>query len=325
MNLQHLEYFFAIAENKSISKAAEALYISQPSLSRVLRSIEAEMGAELFRRTARGVELTEAGEELYLDAKCAVEILNNAKNKINEKTKKKEVITLYTGFGYMPVDAVEEFHRLHPSALIEYQFVKYDYDNFVFPQSQDAKNAFCVMPEPKTLPPSDEYGMVRFGRMEPALVVPEGHRLSGRSQVELSELKDETFIVPQEGSPYRYYADELFAQAGFEPIIEDRAICEEPVYRLRKAALEIMQVFSKAGYKPSTDPNMLSIEYRDKVMLDRGDVVLVYARGQHSSKPGTRTIRISAPEGERWSYLIWSKKSEWSPIMEEFSKTVSRF
>lgn len=324
MNLQHLEYFFTIVEYKSISKAAEILYISQPSLSRVLKSIEEEMGTQLLRRTARGVELTEAGEELYLDAKRAVGILNNAKIRINEKTKQKEIITLYTGFGYMPVDALEEFRRFHSSVLFDYQFVKYDYNNFVFP-GKKSQNAFCVLPEPKALPSSDEYGMIRFGRMEPALMVPEGHKFSDRVQVKLSELKDETFIVPQDGSPYRYYADELFKDAGFEPIIEDEAICEEPVNTLRKAALEILQVFSKAGYQPSVDPNMLSIEYRDKVMIERGDAVLVYMRGQHNIKPGMKCIRLNVPGAERWSYLIWKKDCEWNPLMEEFAETVSKF
>src|SRR6202158_5505758 len=67
MELRHLRYFVAVAETESLTLAAKSkLHTSQPSLSRQIRDLEEEMGAQLMRRTARGVELTPAGRA-FLD------------------------------------------------------------------------------------------------------------------------------------------------------------------------------------------------------------------------------------------------------------------
>ena len=61
MNTKILEYMIAIAEEKSISQAAERFYLSQPVLSRHLKKIEDELGTPIFRRDSRQMTLTEAG------------------------------------------------------------------------------------------------------------------------------------------------------------------------------------------------------------------------------------------------------------------------
>src|SRR4051812_39179302 len=62
MELRHLRYFVAIAEERSITRAAERLWIAQPGLSTQLRRLEAEVGTQLLNRHPRGVELTPAGD-----------------------------------------------------------------------------------------------------------------------------------------------------------------------------------------------------------------------------------------------------------------------
>src|SRR5258707_13470590 len=70
MELRHLRYFVAVAETESLTLAAKSkLHTSQPSLSRQIRDLEQEIGAQLITRTARGVELTPAGRGFFYYAR----------------------------------------------------------------------------------------------------------------------------------------------------------------------------------------------------------------------------------------------------------------
>ena len=73
MKRMQLEYFVRIVEEKSFTKAAEKLFISQPALSKSIRALEAELGVTLFKRDPRELSLTSEGENVYC---YAVDILN---------------------------------------------------------------------------------------------------------------------------------------------------------------------------------------------------------------------------------------------------------
>src|ERR1700754_4429969 len=72
MELRHLRYFVAIAEERSFTRAAERLWVAQPGLSSQIRRLEAELGITLFTRHTRGVDLTDAGETFLERARAAL-------------------------------------------------------------------------------------------------------------------------------------------------------------------------------------------------------------------------------------------------------------
>src|SRR3954453_15037752 len=72
MELRHLRYFVAIAEERSFTRAAERLWVAQPGLSTEIRRLEAELGVRLFERHPRGVDLTHAGTLFLERARAAL-------------------------------------------------------------------------------------------------------------------------------------------------------------------------------------------------------------------------------------------------------------
>jgi DNA-binding transcriptional LysR family regulator len=78
MDLRHLRYFVAVAEEEHITRAAERLGLQQPPLSQQIRSLERELDVQLFRRKPRGVELTEAGGALLDDARAILARVDQA-------------------------------------------------------------------------------------------------------------------------------------------------------------------------------------------------------------------------------------------------------
>jgi DNA-binding transcriptional LysR family regulator len=78
MELRHLRYFVAIAEERSFTRAAERLWVAQPGLSTQIRRLEAELGIKLFERHSRGVDLTDAGEVFLERARAALVAADDA-------------------------------------------------------------------------------------------------------------------------------------------------------------------------------------------------------------------------------------------------------
>jgi DNA-binding transcriptional LysR family regulator len=78
MELRHLRYFVAVAEEQNVSRAAARLYVSQPPLSRQIRDLERELGVLLFKRTPKAIKLTEAGKVFLLEARAVLHRVDEA-------------------------------------------------------------------------------------------------------------------------------------------------------------------------------------------------------------------------------------------------------
>src|SRR5258708_898861 len=114
MELRHLRYFVAVAEELNFSRAAERLGISQPPLSLQIRQLEKEMGSPLFRRQARGVALTDAGKLMLEEARGILKQGEGAKTGVRRRAGGETGrIMLGTGGGCFS-------HPLIPAIIREY-------------------------------------------------------------------------------------------------------------------------------------------------------------------------------------------------------------
>ena len=87
MELRHIRYFIAVAENMSISRAAQELLIAQPPLSRQIRDLEDELGADLFERTPQGLRITPEGNAFLQYARQIMDLAERSRIHVFEMAK----------------------------------------------------------------------------------------------------------------------------------------------------------------------------------------------------------------------------------------------
>jgi len=121
MELRQLEYFAAVARHRHFTRAAEALYVTQPALSQQIRRLEAELGLTLLRRTSKGVELTAAGADLLVHAEAVLAEVARAKADMDRHTGvTRGVVRVAATAADAPrlPEALADFHGAHPSIQI---------------------------------------------------------------------------------------------------------------------------------------------------------------------------------------------------------------
>lgn len=122
MDLTRLQYFVAVAEAGSLSRAAAALHMSQPALSRQVLLLEEELGQRLFERTGRGVQATESGTALLAHARGIFDLAERARTDMQERQaspRGKLTVGLPPRLAHgLTADLVERFHARFPEATV---------------------------------------------------------------------------------------------------------------------------------------------------------------------------------------------------------------
>ncbi|MBE7212386.1 MAG: LysR family transcriptional regulator [Gluconacetobacter diazotrophicus] len=225
MELRHVRYFLAVAEELNFTRAAAKVGIGQPPLSQQIRSLEHELGAPLFRRLAHGAELTEAGLAFLPEARALVTQAERAAHSARLGARG-QVGRLRVGFtgsaAFCPAvpAALRAFRRRYPAVELSLE---------------EAPTATLL----ERLRGGHLDGVfIRPGRCDPAgvkvyaldeepfvAVLPSGHALAKAGSLTLSALAGETFVLfARRAGPSLF--DEITAacrQAGFEPVLGQEA------------------------------------------------------------------------------------------------------
>ena len=144
MTLQQLLYTISIAKNKSMNKAAEELFVSQPSLSAAIKELEEEIGIELFLRSNRGVVITPEGEEFLAYGRQMLDVYHLMEEKyIHKKGLKKKFSVSMQHYTF----AVQAFINLAKDyGMEDYEFAVYETKTFeVIKNVKDQKSELGVL------------------------------------------------------------------------------------------------------------------------------------------------------------------------------------
>ncbi|HXO79319.1 MAG TPA: LysR substrate-binding domain-containing protein [Mycobacterium sp.] len=184
LDLRLVGYFVAVADHRHFGRAAAALLVAQPSLSRQIRRLEQQMGVRLFDRTPQSTRLTEAGEVFLPRAKALLRSATQAVAQARDAAQPSRITLGYmTGAIITPV--VRALRREHPDADV--QTVHLDWN-----QPRDALLDHRVDAVVAVLPFSTDQLHVTILYDEPRVVlVPVDHRLAGQQLVTIDDIADE--------------------------------------------------------------------------------------------------------------------------------------
>jgi DNA-binding transcriptional LysR family regulator len=226
-----LRYFVAVAEELHFTRAAERLYISQPALSKQIRMVERTLGARLFDRQGRDVQLTAAGEALLPHARRVLAEWDSATAAVEQVTNARHA-TLVVGMSTSPgrgglLPAIRSrFTDQHPDAALTLRQVAWN-DPTAGLADSSSDVAFVWLPLPN---PSRYQWTVLIE--EPCLVaMSEQHPLAGRETIAFEELADEPFLaLPNSAGPLRDYWLGTSHRHGHAPIVAAEITSPDETY-----------------------------------------------------------------------------------------------
>ncbi|GAA2785826.1 LysR substrate-binding domain-containing protein [Kitasatospora sp. CM 4170] len=216
MDLPALRCFQVVARYEHISRAAEELRVAQPSVSRTISRLEAELGVRLFDRRGRRIHLNEHGASFLRRVDRALRELDDGLRELADAAERNRRVTLAAETLLTVTALLVRFRDAHPG--IEVRLRQSSADSMAR-RLRAREVDLCVASQPLVGP-----GLVSelLLREEVLLAVPDGHRLAGRDAVPLSALEGEPLVSPSRGHWQRVLADRLFARAGVEPVV----VCE---------------------------------------------------------------------------------------------------
>ncbi|MFJ8696338.1 LysR family transcriptional regulator [Streptomyces roseolilacinus] len=238
-----LRYFVTVADELHFTRAAERLYVSQPALSKQIRSLERQVGTPLFLRDRRGVALTPAGEALLPHARRALAAWDDAEEALRRAEAARRG-TLRVGMSTSPgrgglLPAVRSrFTAAHPEASLRLR--QYSWDDPTAGLADGTSDvAFVWLP----LPLPERYGWTVVAE-EPRLVaLPETHPLAARDALDFADLADEPFLaLPASAGPLRDHWLAVDARAGRPPRVGAEVAGTEETYEALVAGLGVVLV-----------------------------------------------------------------------------------
>ncbi|WP_442604101.1 LysR family transcriptional regulator [Paenibacillus sp. KN14-4R] len=215
MELHHFIYFKEVAEKGGFTKASQHLHVSQPTISKMVKDLEDELGVQLFERKGRSIHLTDAGKVLLDQANKVLDAFNNVPTELSE------VIHLQKGsirLGLPPMigsiffsKVIAQFHKQFPS--IKIQIIEAGAKK-VTESIEDGSLDLGVAILPVDV---SKFEIFSFFKENLMVLAHPSHSIANRPILELHELKEEPFILLSEDFALHDIILNLCAHIGFTP------------------------------------------------------------------------------------------------------------
>ncbi|MFG2966004.1 LysR family transcriptional regulator [Streptomyces sp. NPDC048288] len=188
LDLRKVRYFVAVAELLHFGRAAERLHIAQPVLSRQIRALEKDLGADLFVRDSHGVTLTEGGHQLLDDARQLLAVADGTRRRVVQAARGRQRLVVGFRAGVVVTRALRAFTAAHPDVEANARRVEWDdQEQLILDGTVDI--AYVRLPV-------RESGLeLRPLYSEPRVaMLPDRHRLAGKQEISLADLDGERWL-----------------------------------------------------------------------------------------------------------------------------------
>ncbi|BBX10172.1 LysR family transcriptional regulator [Mycolicibacterium aichiense] len=269
LDLRVVRYFVTVAEHRHFGRAAAALHMTQPSLSRQIRGLEKQLGATLFERTAQGSVLTAAGATFAGYAKTLLETAADAAAHTRAAAAPRRIVIGYTT-NLVVSSAVRELRRRCPDAEVTTAHLPW---NGARPALVDHRVDVAVTRLPI---PTDGIQVTVLYREPRAVLLARHHRLAMRDELELSDIAAEP--MPRTGDA----AWDTFwrAETQFVGRTEDGPVIEEVAELADYVASGAGVLIAPADSRlPDLHPDLLAVPLRD---VEPAEVALARRAGETS-------------------------------------------
>jgi DNA-binding transcriptional LysR family regulator len=285
MELRHLRYFVAVAEELHFARAAERLHITPPSLTQQIQALEAELGARLLNRTKRSVQLTDAGQRFLEEARKTVQQAEHTVQ-VGKQAGRGEVgrieiaYTTSSACSGTVAHAISMFHARYP--LVELHLQRLESPQQLIYLAEGHIDAGFMRPPNRY--PVGLMGM-RLGHQPILLAMQAKHPLAECDIVQCESLAGERFIMPSVESEFAFsgYVGAIAEQGGFNPQIVHRAPDYLTIVTLVSAGLGVAAV--PASFSQIHLPGVC---YRPTDLKSGAELVLGYRRSERG--PAVRSF-----------------------------------
>ena len=223
MELRHLRYFVAVAEEENVSRAALKLHVSQPALSRQIRDLEEEVGFSLLQRSARSVRLTEAGRVFLAEARAVLQRADDAVNAARAIATGGSA-ELHVGYAPSPTvrilpPTLRAFQARLPKVRVRLHDLSTE-EMLAGLREGKLQVAFMVRPTPAML---RGFNFSDLAREIMCVAVPPKHPLARARSVTVGQVAEEPLVVfsRKEYPEYHELLDTLFASSRKKPRIAE--------------------------------------------------------------------------------------------------------
>jgi DNA-binding transcriptional LysR family regulator len=282
MELRHLRYFRAVAEEKHFGRAADRLHMAQPPLSQQIRQLEGELGVTLLHRTTRRVDLTPAGEAYLVRVRAilqAVDAAGEEAKRIGSGLEGRLVIGCVGSATYSLLPALARALRAQlPGVDFAIQGEMLTADQVA--ALRDGSIDLALMRPPGDLGDYADLDVVSLREERYVVALPEGHRLATRSRVRMADLVDEGLIMHTGHGRSAMYdvVLGLCRAAGFEPTIQHEVAETSTLVTFVAAGLGVAVV-----PEPVSELVVAGATYRPLATRARIDLVAATRADDHSA------------------------------------------